>query len=186
MRFVLLCNLDAIARDGRLSLWELKQTRTVRDLEGDVQYKDPIDLYEVLMQMDTIFEEATTTLEDLGLDSNRAILSLIDDSTETIRSLHQIAVKQNFQHSDKYCSTLQSLLDRGIKLEDLDTEIMDHVEAYLSAENPTEAQIGLVQTYYKHLIIDTVSCKDEAFKQILDAVKKVKGLKTTNLTASIL
>jgi hypothetical protein len=44
----------------------------------------------------------------------------------------------------------------------------------------------LVQTYYKHLIVDTVSCKDEALETILDAVKKVKVLKTTKLSASIL
>jgi hypothetical protein len=31
------------------------------------------------MQMDTLFEQDATKLEDLGLDSRRAVLSLIDD-----------------------------------------------------------------------------------------------------------
>ena len=49
IKLVLLSNLDAIARDGRMSLKDLIEARIINAKNGSF---DPIDLYKTLLSLD--------------------------------------------------------------------------------------------------------------------------------------
>ena len=69
MKFVLLSNLDALVRDGRMTLAELNESRTITTLEGSKLFEDTTKLYKILIYLDKQFEKSDLRPEDLGLDS---------------------------------------------------------------------------------------------------------------------
>ena len=120
------------------------------------------------------------------MDSRQAILSLIDNSKETIALLYQTAIELKMETSDQFYDLLSSMLERGTKPQDLSKEIEGRVTQLLEAESPTKAQERFVQTCYKYRIIESVSSQDEAFDTILDSVRAIIKLKTTKLSSCVL
>ena len=183
IKLILLSNLDALARDGRMSLKELLDASAHKTRD---RFPDPIYLYKNLFILDQRFEQNGTKPEELGLDSRQAILSLIDNSKETIALLYQTAIELKMETSDQFYDLLSSMLERGTKPQDLSKEIEDRVTQLLEAEGPTKAQERLVQTCYKYRIIESVSSQDDAFDTILDLVRAIIKLKTTKLSSCVL
>ena len=109
---MLLSNLDALARDGRMSLKELIDASVFKTKRTS---QLSIDLYKILFTLDQHFEASDAKPEELGIDSRQAILSLIDNSSETISLLHQTAIELKMETSDEFYNTLSSLLERGMK-----------------------------------------------------------------------
>ena len=92
MRFVLLSNLDALVRDGRMTFTELNESRTITTLGGSKLFEDTTNLYKILIYLDKQFEKSDLNPEELGLDSRQALMSLLDDRSETIVSLFESIV----------------------------------------------------------------------------------------------
>ena len=120
IKFVLLCNLDALARDGRMSLKQLNESRVF-----DGNFCEPLDLFKILFELQQKFKEGETKPEEIGLDSKSAILSLIDGESHHISSLYQTAKDLKIEFSDEFYSILSSLLEKGAKPKDFCQEIKD-------------------------------------------------------------
>ena len=120
IKLVLLSNLDALARDGRMSLKDLTEARLINDKNG---LFDPIELYKTLLSLDQSFKESITKPEELGLDSKQALLSLIEDRGDAVTSLYLAIKELKLENSDEFCYTLSSLIERSAKPQELGKEI---------------------------------------------------------------
>ena len=114
IKFVLLSNLDALARDGRMSLQQLLQARVLRS-EPNHELRNSMDLFEILFKLDQKLEVSETKYEELGLDSGQAILGLIDTSKESLESLCKTAKHLGMETSDVFYGMISDLLEKGMR-----------------------------------------------------------------------
>ena len=95
-----------------MSLQQLLQARV---LKSDVCLKSSIELFKILFKLDQKLGVSEIKPEELGLDSQQAILGLIDTDKESLGQLYETAKHLKMETSDKFFGMLSDMLEKGMK-----------------------------------------------------------------------
>ena len=166
-----------------MSLQQLLQTRVQKN---DVYLQNSVELFKILFKLDQKFKESETKPEELGLDSNQAILGLIDTSKESLKQLCETAKHLKMETSDVFYGMLSDLLEKGMKPQDLASQLNEQIKTILETDCPSKTQEHFVQVYFKHKMVAEISSKDENFDGILESMRVLKDLKSTKLCSTVL
>ena len=166
-----------------MSLQQLLQTRVQKN---DVYLQNSVELFKILFKLDQKFKESETKPEELGLDSNQAILGLIDTSKESLEQLCETAKHLKMETSDVFYGMLSDLLEKGMKPQDLASQLNEQIKTILETDCPSKTQEHFVQVYFKHKMVAEISSKDENFDGILESMRVLKDLKSTKLCSTVL
>ena len=133
-----------------MSLQQLLQARV---LKSDVCLKSSIELFKILFKLDQKLGVSEIKPEELGLDSQQAILGLIDTDKESLGQLYETAKHLKMETSDKFFGMLSDMLEKGMKPQDLTDELNEQIKHLLEDDSPSKAQEHFVQVYFKHKIV---------------------------------